>query len=104
MENQHPLIGKKILVNTNEWFTASDGLTYRALHGTLKNVHKADTLLGFPIARGQANWVYEIGSFFISGCQINYIQQTEDANTGIVNEWYRDQGFVDKPAGVFKTE
>lgn len=80
-------IGKKVLVTTAEWFYAPDGKSYRAVHGTLRGLHRSEEVLGGTAGRGHAEWLLEIGDMVIPGCQVKYIIQCNDVNTDPVTEW-----------------
>lgn len=64
-----------------------DGRSYRGVHGTLKAVHEAGSTLGFIPNRSHANWFIEIGEMIIMGCQVMYIIECENVNTGSVTDW-----------------
>jgi hypothetical protein len=80
-------INKKVLVTTQQWFYAPNGIQYRGVHGTLKAVHEVSKTLGFVPNRAHANWFIEIGSMIIMGCQVMYIVQCDQVHTGEVEEW-----------------
>lgn len=73
-------IGRNVLVTCSEWFFAPDGQNYKAVFGKLKNVHKDENVMGFPVNRSHANWFMEIGGMCIAGCQVKYIIQTDECN------------------------
>lgn len=101
------LIGKKVLITTGEWFYASDGKTYNAVHGTLKGIHEAGKTLGFIPNRAHANWYLEVGNLNLMGCQGLYVLQCDEINTGDVEEWKNEDGNVVKftrPSAIFITD
>ena len=83
----HELIGKKVLITTQDWFYGKDGRQYKAIHGTLKGVHESSKTLGFIPNRAHANWYIEIGEMTVMGCQVMYISECETAHTGDVDDW-----------------
>lgn len=70
-------IGSKVLITTQNWFTAPDGSDYKAVWGTLKAVHTSEVTLGFTPSRANTNWFIEVGNMVIAGCQVLYILQCE---------------------------
>lgn len=70
-------INKKVLLTTTNWFYGTDGKQYRAVYGTLKNLHQAEAVLGFKPDRAHTNWFVEIGSMMIAGCQVLYCLQLD---------------------------
>lgn len=101
-------INKKVLVTTQQWFYAPDGIQYRAVYGTLKAVHEAGKTLGFIPNRAHANWFIEIGSMIIMGCQVLYVNQSDTIHTGNVEEWKADdtKGLVsyERPTAIYITD
>lgn len=100
-------IGKKVLVTTNNWFTAPDGCDYKCVYGTLKAIHEAGKSLGFIPNRSHANWFIEIGKMVIMGCQVMYIIECETINQGETKSWHLEVGKIyeyTKPTTVFVTE
>lgn len=67
------IIGKKVLINTEQWFVAPDGESYKAVHGTLHGVHTDSETLGVRTNAKSTNWYVSIGDMIIAGCQINYL-------------------------------
>lgn len=65
-------IGKNVLINCQNWFTAPDGKDYKAVWGKLIAIHEAGKMLGFIPNRSHANWFIEIGNMQIKGCQVLY--------------------------------
>jgi len=88
-------IGKKMLITTDEWFYAPDGISYRGVFGTLKKVMSDSDLLGIKTNRHSTNWYVQIGNMMIAGCRIHYaivtddacfdVTQTEDVHEGKMN-------------------
>ena len=83
-------IGKKILVTTSEWFRAPDGIVYKSVYGTLKAIHTTESTLGFTPSRTHTNWFIEIGNMTIAGCQVLYIVESEECNTGDVVDYTQE--------------
>lgn len=81
------LIGKKVLVTTQHWFTGKDGLEYKAAYGELKAIHTSQETLGFTPSRQNTNWFIEIGSIVIAGCQVLYLIDCPDPNLCPVKAW-----------------
>jgi hypothetical protein len=65
-------LNQKVLITTQSWFYAPDGMNYRAVWGTLKGVHAAKDVLGFTVNASHANFYIEIGNTVIAGCQALY--------------------------------
>lgn len=103
-------INKKVLITTQGWFYGKDGKQYRAVHGTLKAIHEAGKTLGFIPNRSHANWFVEIGNMIIMGCQVMYLQQVDEVNTGNVIDWNYDKDSEEKsvsyerPTSIYITE
>ena len=82
------LIGKNVLITTQDWFVAPNGSEYKACYGELKGVHEAGKTLGFIPNRSHANWYIEIGNMIIMGCQVMYvIEAPERPNFSIAKAW-----------------
>ena len=101
------LIGKKVLVTTQNWFTGNDGLDYKAAYGELKAIHTSQETLGFTPSRQNTNWFIEIGSLVIAGCQVLYLQDCpEEPNFKKSAAWTvsNEQGFkeYDRPSIIYK--
>lgn len=86
-------IGKKVLITTNNWFYAPDGKSYRGVWGTLKGLHEAKDILGFPIQRS-VNWIAEVGDMVIMGCQIHYIILSPTPPPDTVEDFSAKEGQV----------
>lgn len=78
-------IGEKILITTNQWFYGKDGKQYMGVHGTLKAVHSTPEQLGFTPNRTHTNWTLEIGNMIVMGCQVMYVEQVDEINSGDVH-------------------
>lgn len=85
------LINKKVLLTTVDWFFGSDGLQYKAVHGTLVSIKEAKETVGFTPNRAHANWYFEVGHMKIMGCQVMYIEEVDTVHFGEVEEKDRDQ-------------
>lgn len=96
-------IGKKVLITTQGWFYGKDGKQYRAIHGTLKAVHESAKTLGFIPNRAHANWYFEIGDMVIMGCQVLYVQQADEVNTGNVWETLDNGDLQQRPTQIYLT-
>lgn len=99
-------INHKVLVTTQGWFFAPDGLEYRGVYGTLKAVHEAGKELGFIPNRSHANWFIEIGNMIIMGCQVMYIVRADEAATGSVKAWDYHDGAIkeyDRPTKIYNS-
>lgn len=75
-------IGKKVLVTTEGWFFAPDGKNYKAAWGTLHAIHTAEETLGFKPNVRHTNWYLQIGNITIAGCQVLYMVEASEVNTG----------------------
>jgi hypothetical protein len=101
------LINKKVLITTSNWFTAPDGVNYKAVWGTLKSINEAGKTLGFIPNRAHANWYIEIGCMFIMGCQALYVVQADEVLTGDTKSWSLIEGKFseyDKPTVIFNAD
>jgi hypothetical protein len=65
-------LNQKVIITTQGWFYAPDGVQYRAIWGTLKGVHSAKDVLGFTVNASHANFFIEVGNTVIAGCQALY--------------------------------
>lgn len=65
-------LNQKVLITTQSWFFAPDGIQYRAVWGTLKGIHAAKDALGFQVNHSHANFYIHIGNTVIAGCQALY--------------------------------
>ena len=101
-------INKRVLVTTTNWFFAPDGKQYKAVYGTLKNLHQAEAVLGFKPDRAHTNWFVEIGAMMIAGCQVLYcVQSDEMPYLGTTTEQrVSDTGAIDyqSPCVIFVTD
>lgn len=97
-------IGKNVLITTEGWFYAPDGIAYRAVWGMLKAVKTAEDTLGIRPNGRSTNWYVEVGNVTISGCQVNYVVQTDKVNFGEVDEFsiYEGQHVISKrPCAIY---
>ena len=79
-------IGQNVLVTTDTWFYAPDGLSYRAAFGKLKAVRSSEDTLGIRTNAKSTNWYMEVGNLTIAGCQVHFVVQTDKVNFGSVTE------------------
>lgn len=103
------LINKKVLITTQGWFIAPDGIEYRACWGTLKSVNEAGKTLGFIPNRSHANWFIQIGNMIIMGCQVMYvIECNEKPNFDKAKSWVHtaEKGVTeyDHPTKIYMAE
>ena len=89
-------VGEKVLVTTDNWFHAPDGLPYKAVFGTVKGVFDSVESLGIQTNRNATNWYMEVGNMTIAGCQIHYVIKTDTVNFGVVNDFDVTNGEVRK--------
>lgn len=59
---------------------APDGVSYRAVFGTVKGIRKDDETLGIKTNKGSTNWYLEIGNMFVAGCQIHYAVKADSCS------------------------
>lgn len=85
-------IGKKVLINTDQWFCAPDGKQYKAVHGTVRALKSDHEALGIKTNARSTNWYVEIGDMLIAGCQIHYAIAAETADFGEVEHWQEHEG------------
>jgi len=71
------MIGKKVLVTTDNWFYGPDGYSYRGVYGTLNAILEDNQLLGVQTNRHSTNWYLSVGDVLIAGCQIHYCVVTD---------------------------
>jgi hypothetical protein len=84
-------VGEYMLINTDDYFVAKDGQSYRAVWGLAK-VIEAKEVLGLK-PTNSANWYLQVGTdencMFIAGCKIHYAQlclnKPIGANTLVLN-------------------
>lgn len=82
-------IGKTVLITTNNWFIAPDGVQYKAIFGVLHAINATQGTLGFTPSRNHTNWFAEVGNMTIAGCQILYCFRCEESELvkGEVDEY-----------------
>lgn len=101
------LIGKKVLVTTQNWFYAPDGKNYRAAWGTLRGVNEAGKTLGFIPNRSHANWFIDVGALTIMGCQVMYVLDCpEKPADGMVEDYTSNDGNLKcftRPSAIYIT-
>lgn len=100
--------GDRVLVTTDNWFFAPNGLEYRAVFGTVKGVHTDEATLGIKTNSRSTNWYVEIGNMVIAGCQIHYAIHTESCNLGDVRAWQTSgesgiQEFI-RPSAIYNAD
>lgn len=101
------LIGKKVLITTQGWFTAPDGIDYRSVWGELKDIKEAGKHLGFIPNRAHANWFIEVGKMIIMGCQVMYVIECDKPEVGPTKCYSVHEGKLleyDKPTSIFVSE
>lgn len=81
------LEGKNVLITTQGWFMAPNGLQYKAIWGRLNSVMKDEHAFGFCVNRANTNWFVSIGKFFIAGCQVLYCCECDRPNTDRVLDY-----------------
>lgn len=80
-------IGKRYLITCDNWFLAPNGMSYRAVYGTVKAILNDSETLGISTNRNATNWYVSIGNMLIAGCQIHYAIQTDMCELGMVNNF-----------------
>lgn len=85
-------IGKNVLITTENWFYAPDGLQYKAVWGTLIAIKTAETTLGIRPNGRSTNWYVEIGDITVAGCQVNYAVATDSVNFDDVEDAVQVEG------------
>ena len=73
------MLGKNILVTTDQWFFAPDGSQYRAAYGKLLEVVDSKDALGIRTNSKSSNWYVQVGRVLIAGCQVHYAVNCEGA-------------------------
>lgn len=72
-------IGDKAIITTDSWFYAPNGLSYRAVYGTIRAVRSDAETLGIKTNARSTNWYVEIGNMTVAGCQVHYAMRCDDA-------------------------
>lgn len=80
----------KVIVTVDKWFYAPDGKQYRAVYGTVKEIVRAENLIGVVPRPPSTNWYLEIGNMIIAGCQIHYVLKTDHCNKDSAVDWTSD--------------
>ena len=97
----------KMLITTDAWFYAPNGLKYCSAWGNVEIIE--DTKLGIKTNRGSTNWYAYVGSkekgIIIAGCQIHYAVKCDLLpNTSNVRDYQINQGKVDlfeRPSDIY---
>jgi hypothetical protein len=76
------VVGTRVLVTTQNWFLAPDGVEYKGIYGTVKAVLSDADTLGIRTNARSTNWYVEIGSMLVAGCQIFYAVRCDTCNFG----------------------
>ena len=100
-------VGKKALINTDNWFTAPDGQQYKAVFGTVNRVLDSTEALGVRTNARSTNWYVEIGNMTIAGCQIHYAVQTDSCNLGVTDNYEVKDGEVlrfQQPSRIYNAD
>lgn len=71
------MVGQKVLVTTDAWFTAPDGCSYKAVCGKLVCVESDKEVLGLKTNAHSTNWYIQVGRMLVAGCQIHYVINCE---------------------------
>jgi len=102
------IVGKKVLITTDNWFFAPDGCLYRAAFGTIKSVSNSEETLGIRTNARSTNWYVEVGNMTIAGCQIHYIVTTDSYNPEPASEWQAspEAGCKEykRPTGIYNAD
>ncbi len=98
-------IGDKALITTEGWFYAPDGISYRAVFGTVKGVLNSQDTLGVKTNARSTNWYVEIGNMTVAGCQIHYAIKTDKCSNDKAPSWASSaaDGLSEfkKPSGIY---
>lgn len=100
----------KMLITTDAWFYAPDGLKYRSVWGEVKIIE--DSALGVKTNRNSTNWYAYVGSeekgVIVAGCQIHYAVKCDKApNTDIVQDFHYGDGkshAYERPTEIYLAE
>lgn len=98
------MIGKTVLVTTDQYFLAPDGKQYRAVFGKLRGVRGAEQTLGIKVSARSQDWYAEVGRMVIAGCQIHYVIGCEDVNDGPAADYTTTKHgavFYDRPSAIY---
>lgn len=100
-------VGDKVLVTVDNWFHAPDGRSYRSVFGTVKAISGDQETLGIRTNARATNWYATIGNVLIAGCQIHYALNTEECNTGDVEDCSEINGeikFFRRPSYIYRAD
>ncbi len=101
-------LNKTYLINLDTWFTAPDGITYRAIFGTLKGIHTSENMLKVKTNARSTNWFIEIGNSVVAGCQVHTAFRTDTCDfTSCKNTWETYEGKVvisDAPSKIYNAD
>ncbi len=100
-------LGDKILITTDLWFIAPNGVSYRAVYGTVHGVVDSESALGIKTNSKSTNWYIKIGNMMIAGCQIHYAIKSEKCNFGSSAHYSVTDGVVKEyqiPSHIFNAD
>ena len=85
------------LINTDAYFTAPDGKTYKAVFGSVK-ILNAEQVLGIKTNAKSTNWYVQVGTeedfVIIAGCQIHYAFKCDNVHRDRCSSWTVEEGKV----------
>ena len=100
-------IGKKYLINTDNWFYAPNGKHYKAVYGTIKGLKNSEESLGIVVNSRSKDWYLEIGNMIIAGCQIHYAIQSNYINLSDVPDYNTVEGLIkhfERPSHIYNAD
>lgn len=100
-------VGKKVLITTQEFFVAPDGLQYKSVLGSFMGVHSSEELLSnTETYETPRKWYLRVGSMMIPESQVNSIVITEEAMLGGVKEYlssFEKNGYT-RPSFIYNAD
>lgn len=100
-------VGDKAIITLDNWFYAPDGMTYRAVFGTIKAIRSSEETLGVKTNAKSTNWYVEIGRMTVAGCQIHYAVRSDRCNLGQAMDWRDKDGTIIetmRPSAIFNAD
>lgn len=91
-------LGDNVLITSDSWFYAPNGLKYRSIWGTLNGIYDDKQFLGIKTNARSSNWYVQVGNHSIAGCQIHHVIKTDNAHFGEVD----DVSYNHEGAATFK--
>lgn len=100
-------VGDKVLITTDAWFRAPDGIAYNSVFGTVKGVFGDVDTLGIKTNAKSTNWYAEVGNLTIAGCQMHYVIKCDSVVFGTVSDFREIDGVIktfDRPSYIYNAD